>query len=53
MTLFTYSIANGQTTGLVVYPIIKLVSGRYRELRWGAVSLGFLCLIYSLFGLPH
>ena len=53
MMLFTYNIANGLTAGLVVYPLIKLVSGRYRELSWGAVSLGFLCLIYYVFGLPH
>ncbi len=53
MMLFTYNIANGLTAGLVVYPLIKLASGRYRELSWGAVSLGFLCLIYYIFGLPH
>jgi len=53
MMLFTYNIANGLTAGLVVYPIIKLACGRHRELGWGAVSLGFLCLIYYLFGLPH
>jgi len=53
MMLFTYNIANGLTAGLVVYPLIKLASGRYRELSWGAVSLGFLCLIYYIFGSPH
>jgi AGZA family xanthine/uracil permease-like MFS transporter len=53
MMLFTYNIANGLTAGLVVYPLIKLASGRYREVTWGAISLGFLCLIYYLFGLPH
>lgn len=53
MMVFTYNIANGLTAGLVVYPLIKLASGRYRELSWGAVSLSFLCLIYYLFGLPH
>jgi len=53
MMLFTYNIANGLTAGLIVYPVIKLASGRYRELSWGAVSLGFLCLIYYIFGLPH
>ena len=53
MMSFTYNIANGPTAGLVVYPIVKVASGRYRELSWGAVSLGFLCLIYCLFGLPH
>jgi len=53
MMLFTYNIANGLTAGLVVYPIMKLAAGRYRELTGGAVLLGFLCLIYYVFGLPH
>ena len=51
--LFTYNIANGLTAGLVVYPVIKLAAGRYRELNGGAVLLGLLCLIYYVFGLPH
>ena len=33
--------------------IMKLAAGRYRELNGGAVLLGFLCLIYYVFGLPH
>jgi AGZA family xanthine/uracil permease-like MFS transporter len=53
MMLFTYNIANGLTAGLVVYPLIKLAAGRYRELNAGAVLLGVLCLIYYAFGLPH
>jgi AGZA family xanthine/uracil permease-like MFS transporter len=53
MMLFTYNIANGLTAGLVVYPLMKLVAGRYRELNAGAVLLGVLCLIYYAFGLPH
>ena len=53
MMLFTYNIANGLTAGLVVYPVMKLVAGRYRELNWGSVLLGLLCLIYYVFGLPH
>lgn len=47
------NITNSLTAGLVVYPLIKLASGRCRELSWGGVSLGFLCLIYYIFGLPH
>ena len=53
MMLFTYNIANGLTAGLVVYPIMKLAAGRHRELNGGAVLLGFLCLVYYVFGLPH
>lgn len=53
MTVFTYNIGNGLTAGLILYPVIKLAAGRWRELNAGAVVLGLLCLIYYLFGLPH
>ncbi len=51
--VFTYNIANGLTAGLVLYPIMKLVTGRARELNAGSIALGILCLVYYLFGLPH
>jgi AGZA family xanthine/uracil permease-like MFS transporter len=53
MMLFTYNIGNGLTAGLVLYPIIKLATGRYRDLNAGSVILGLLCLVYYVFGLPH
>lgn len=53
MMVFTYNIANGLTAGLVVYPVIKLATGRHRELNWGSVVLALLCLVYYVFGLPH
>ncbi len=31
---FTYSIANGISCGLVLYPLMKLVTGRYKEVHW-------------------
>lgn len=51
--VFTYNIGNGLTAGLVLYPVMKIVAGRARELNGGAIILGLLCLIYYLFGLPH
>src|SRR5262249_31368082 len=51
--LFTYNIANGLTAGLVLYPIVKIASGRYRQLNSGSIVLGVLCLVYFIFGLPH
>jgi xanthine/uracil/vitamin C permease (AzgA family) len=51
--LLTCNIANGLTAVPVVYPLINLASGRSRESSWGAISLGFLGLIYSIFSLPH
>jgi AGZA family xanthine/uracil permease-like MFS transporter len=53
MMLFTYNIANGLTAGLVLYPLVKLATGRYKELHAGSVALGLLCSVYYLFGLPH
>jgi AGZA family xanthine/uracil permease-like MFS transporter len=41
------------TAGLLVYPIMKLAAGRYKELNAGAVVLALLCLVYYVFGLPH
>ena len=53
MMVFTYNIANGLTAGLVLYPVVKLLAGRHRELSAGAVVLGLACGAYYVFGLPH
>lgn len=53
MMLFTYNIGNGLTAGLVLYPVIKVLAGRGRELSGGSVVLGALCTVYYVFGLPH
>ncbi|WP_020469467.1 NCS2 family permease [Zavarzinella formosa] len=53
MIVFTYNIANGLTVGLIIHPLLKVVAGRFREIRPGAVLLGLACLGYYLFGLPH
>jgi len=53
MMIFTYNIANGLTAGLVVYPLLKLAAGRWRELNAGSVVLALLCLIYYIFGQVH
>ncbi len=51
--VFTYNIANGLTAGLVLHPLLKVLTGRFKELRAGGVVLGLLCLVYYVFGLPH
>ena len=53
MMVFTYNIANGLTAGLLLYPVMKLLSGRVREVRPGAWALAALCAFYYAFGLPH
>jgi len=51
--VFTFNIANGLTAGLVLWPIVKVLAGRAREVRGGAVVLALLCAVYWVFGLPH
>lgn len=53
MMLFTYNIANGLTAGFVVHPLLKIATGRARELNGGMIVLALLCTAYFLFGLPH
>jgi AGZA family xanthine/uracil permease-like MFS transporter len=53
MMMFTYNIANGLTAGLILYPLMKMVTGRWRDLNLGSIVLGLLCLVYYVFGLPH
>jgi AGZA family xanthine/uracil permease-like MFS transporter len=53
MMVFTYNIANGLTAGLLVYPLVKAVAGRFREVRGGALVLAGFCAAYYLFGMVH
>jgi AGZA family xanthine/uracil permease-like MFS transporter len=53
MMVFTYNVGNGLTAGLLLYPLVKLASGRVREVRGGAWALAALSGVYFLFGLPH
>jgi AGZA family xanthine/uracil permease-like MFS transporter len=45
----TYSIADGLALGLISYPIIKIASGRSRDVRWPMVALAALLLLYYVF----
>ncbi len=53
MMVFTYNIANGLTAGLLLHPLMKLLTGRFREINLGSAVLAALCLVYYVFGLPH
>ncbi len=44
-----YSIADGLALGLVSYPIVKLVAGRGRQVRWLAYVLAVVLIVYFLF----
>jgi AGZA family xanthine/uracil permease-like MFS transporter len=53
MMLFTFNIANGLTAGLALYPVFKLLTGRWRDLNLGSIILSGMCLCYLIFGLTH
>lgn len=50
---FTYNVANGLTAGLILHPVLKILSGRGRELNAGIVVLAAVCVAYYVVGLPH
>ncbi|MDF2569913.1 MAG: adeQ 1 [Sporomusa sp.] len=49
MMPFTYSIANGISAGLVMYPLLKLVTGRGREVHWIVYILAVLVVFRFAF----
>lgn len=49
MMPFTYSIANGISAGLVMYPLLKLVTGRGREVHWIVYVLAVLVVCRFVF----
>ena len=53
MMVFTYNIGNGLTAGLVLHPLMKLTTGRAREITPGGALLGLVCLLYFIYGRPH
>jgi len=46
---FTYNIGIGMTAGFVVYPVIKTLSGRVREVPAGLWVLGAMSLLFFAF----
>jgi AGZA family xanthine/uracil permease-like MFS transporter len=53
MMVFTYNIGNGLTAGLLLHPVMKLATGRVREITPGSALLSAACLLYFIFGRPH
>lgn len=45
----TYSIGDGMALGFISYPLIKLLSGQGREVRWLMYVLALILLFYFLF----
>jgi adenine/guanine/hypoxanthine permease len=53
MMVFSFNIANGLTAGLVLFPILKVATGRAGDVAPGSWILAALSLTYYAFGLPH
>jgi AGZA family xanthine/uracil permease-like MFS transporter len=53
MMVFSYNIANGLTAGLILHPVMKIFSGRWRQIHPGSALLGMMCLTYYMFGKLH
>lgn len=49
MMPFTYSIANGISAGLVLYPLLKLATGRGREVHYIVYILAVLVILRFMF----
>ena len=46
---FTYSIANGVAAGLIVYPLMKLITGRHKDVHWFMYVLALIVLTKYVF----
>lgn len=44
----TYSIANGIAIGFIAYPLLKLFTGRGKEVHWLVYTLGIVFLAYFI-----
>ncbi len=44
-----FNIADGMMLGFILYPIIKLISGKGREIGWLTYLLGAVLLLYMIF----
>ena len=41
----TYSISNGLALGFILYPLVKIVTGRWRDANWLVYLLGALFIL--------
>ncbi len=46
---FTYSIADGIGAGFITYTLLKVLSGRYREVHWLMYILSIVFAVYFLY----
>ena len=46
---FSFSIADGMAVGLMVYPMVKLFSGKGKDVTWIVYALGIIIFLYFIF----
>ncbi len=46
---FTYNIGIGMTAGFILYPVLKLITGKYREVHFGLWILAVLSLLFYIY----
>ena len=46
---FTYNLAIGLTSGFLLYPLMKTLAGRFREVPAGLWIIGAFCLLFFIF----
>lgn len=51
--VFSYSIADGLALGFILYPLVKVLAGRGREVRWLMHALALVLLLYLVFAKSH
>lgn len=51
--VFSYSIADGLALGFIVYPLIKVLAGKGREVPWLMYALALVLLAYLVFAKAH
>ncbi|MFW6287585.1 MAG: solute carrier family 23 protein, partial [bacterium] len=45
---FAYSIADGIALGFIVYPVVKLATGKGKDVHWLVYTLGTLFIAYFI-----
>lgn len=53
LTVFTYNIANGLVAGLLLYPVMKLLAGKAREIHPAQIVLAVIGALYFVSGVVH
>jgi adenine/guanine/hypoxanthine permease len=49
MITFTYNLGIGMTAGFVIYPVLKVLSGRHQEVSLGGWILGIISLLFFMY----